>query len=135
MSKPINGEELEQILNRYIPSELKEEKVNLNKDMAIQYCNGDESMYAEVLKAYWEQGQEYLKQLPDFYRKGDWKNYAIIAHAIKSTSLQIGAEELSKMALKHEMAAKEQDETFLNENWDRFLSLYQTVLEKIKGML
>ena len=135
LSKPINGEELEQILNRYIPSELKEEKVNLNKDMAIQYCNGDEAMYAEVLKAYWEQGQEYLKQLPDFYRQGDWKNYAIIAHAIKSTSLQIGAEELSKMALKHEMAAKELDEAFLYENWDRFLSLYQTVLEKIKGML
>ena len=92
-------------------------------------------MYAEVLKAYWEQGQEYLSRLPEFFQQGDWKNYAIIVHAIKSTSLQIGAEELSEMAFQQEMAAKEENEAFLKENWEGFFQLYNAVLKKIEGML
>lgn len=135
LCKPINGETLERILDRYLPAQRKEGEVHLSKDKAIQYCLGSEEMYAEVLKAYWEQGQEYLGQLPEFFRQGDWKNYAIIVHAIKSTSLQIGAEELSEMALQHEMAAKEKNEVFLKENWERFIHLYQAVLNKIKEIL
>ena len=135
LSKPINVEALEQILDRYLPAERKEREVHLSKDKAIQYCYGNEEMYAEVLKAYWEQGQEYLSRLPEFFQQGDWKNYAIIVHAIKSTSLQIGAEELSEMAFQQEMAAKEENEAFLKENWEGFFQLYNAVLKKIEGML
>ena len=135
LSKPINVEALEQILDRYLPAERKEREVHLSKDKAIQYCYGNEEMYAEVLKAYWEQGQEYLSRLPEFFQQGDWKNYAIIVHAIKSTSLQIGAEELSEMAFQQEMAAKEEKEAFLKENWEGFFQLYNAVLKKIEGML
>lgn len=58
----------------------------------------------------------------------DWDNYRILVHALKSTSLTIGAVALSEEAKALEMAAKDEDVDYI-------LSHHQEVMEKYTGLL
>lgn len=103
---------------------------NIDKDVAMAYCADDEEIFVEVLEAYLEQGDDYKQKLASYRDAKDWKNYAIIAHAIKSTSLTIGAQELSELAKSHEFAGKADDEAAINATYDQFLALYDEVLKE-----
>ena len=50
---------------------------------------------------------------------------------MKSTSLTIGAKELSEQAKALELAGKDKNETFIRENHDRLMENYETLCEKI----
>lgn len=65
----------------------------------------------------------------------DWKNYSIIAHGIKSTSLTIGAETLSDLAKEHEFAGREERSEYIDAAYFRLLQLYQSVLDELKAYL
>lgn len=107
----------------------------IDKDSAMIYCCNSDEMYYEMLKVYLTQAQKYVEKLPLCYEQRDWENYAIMVHAIKSTSLTIGANQLSEKAKVQEMEAKAKNEAFLLANWDEFFAYYLSVLEQGKEMI
>jgi len=108
------------------------EKLNgLNTELGMSYCLDDEDIYREVLEEY--VNSDKTAELEEFFTKKDWKNYQIRIHGVKSTSLTIGAEELSKNALALETACKEDREDFLLENHESFMRDYKAVLETVAG--
>lgn len=111
-----------------------EEKL-IDKDAGLPYCGNDEELYREFLQAYYEQGQEYVKKLLSFHDTGKWQDYGIIAHAVKSTSLTIGATGVSEQAKQQEFAVKENKLEELEEHWERFYQDYQNVLREAAQML
>lgn len=162
ISKPIKRNELERMLDKFLPEELKEvrtekedvsgdkkengEEVNgnrgeqemeqlIDKESAMVYCCDSDEMYYDLLNMYVTQGEKNLDKLPVLYEQKDWENYRITVHSIKSTSLTIGAGILSEMAKKQEQAAKETDEDFIQKNWDKFFSYYRMVIEQADKML
>ncbi len=158
LSKPIVVEKLEQMLQRYLPEELvffeeetmeelenTEEKQSLeeiskqpsfiDQDTGLPYCGNDKEMYREILLAYYEQGQQYLREIKELYQQEQWENYAIIAHAIKSTSLTIGAASVSKQAKEQEFAAKENRFFDLKEQWEKFYQDYTGALAEAAEIL
>lgn len=114
------------------PAEARTQKTVVNGlidfSAGMPYCGNDKEMYLEILQAYYEQGQEYKKKMPRLYEEKDWQGYGIIAHAIKSTSLTIGAVGLSEQAKQQEMAAKENNLQELEAHWQQFYKIYQDVL-------
>ena len=58
------------------------------------------------------------------YNNNEWKEYTIEVHALKSTSRQIGAEELGELAFELEMAGKEGNIDLIKEKTDRMLEEY-----------
>ena len=52
--------------------------------------------YLEMLEMFCTQGPEKEKEIQTLYDAENWKDYAIKVHALKSTSLTIGAERLSE---------------------------------------
>ena len=70
----------------------------INVQQGIIYCGGLIEDYIDVVSAYYKTGLHKIQEIEDSYQKKDWKNYTILVHAVKSTSLGIGAEELSEMA-------------------------------------
>ena len=66
-----------------------------------------------------------------FKNSGDLKNYAVIVHALKSTSRLIGANALSAKAKALEDAAKENDEKFISENHQEVMDEYK----ELSGMI
>lgn len=107
----------------------------IDEEEGIRYCGADRGLYGDVLVEYRAMGDKYLKQLPEFFASHDWENYKIIVHAIKSSSLNIGAKEASMKAKGHEMAAKESDGEFIEKDWDEFLAVYKDTLAQVDDLI
>ena len=155
LAKPIIAEDLEDIIYRHLPKDkLKEipelsctgneknanEKNNeyiscIDKNAGMKYCNESEEMYQEMVKVYCLQGQKNIPKLSEYYETRDWKNYKIIVHAIKSTSLVIGATAFSEKAKRMEQLASENAEEALLVECDMFLEEYKEILDCAKGQL
>lgn len=110
-------------------SDFSEER-HIDRNIGLSYCGEDEETYEEALAAYCQQGQKYLQEIPGFLERGDWKNYGIAAHAIKSTSMTIGAVSLSEKAKQQELAAKEGREEDAIQGQENFFQEYQSVLRE-----
>lgn len=96
----------------------------LDVQIGIRYCM-DQELYKEVLQEYAQ--SDKADKLEEYYAAGDWSNYKIVVHALKSTSLTIGAVALSEEAKALEKAAKDGDEGYI-------LSNHQAVMENFKAL-
>lgn len=105
----------------------------VNREEGLKLSYNSEELYNEILAAYIEESDEYKKNLSKFLEEKNWKEYAVIAHAIKSNSKQIGAQALFDEAYKMEMAGKSEDEGYITDNFSAFLTHYEEVLNEIKG--
>ncbi len=105
----------------------------LNQEMALEYCAGDEEIYREILEGYVEEDRR--AELAKSYEAEDLPAYRVNAHAIKSTSLTIGATELSAKAKALEYAAADGDINFVKANNDEMVAMYTDILDKIKAAL
>ncbi|MCR5688413.1 MAG: Hpt domain-containing protein [Lachnospiraceae bacterium] len=105
----------------------------LNQEVGLEYCAGDEEIYREILEGYVEEDRR--ADLKKYLDAEDLANYRVTAHAIKSTSLTIGAEELSAKAKALEFAAADGDLAFIKENNDELVSMYTDILTKIRDNL
>ena len=102
----------------------------LDVDLGLSYCANDEGFFVEMLEEY--TGGNKLESIAGDFQKEDWKNYQIQVHALKSTSLTIGAKELSENAKSLEFACKENRFDFVKENHQRVMEEYSEILKKIK---
>ena len=107
----------------------------INVSMGLEYCNDEEDFYREMLQMFHDQADGKRKEIVSLYESADWADYAIKVHALKSTSLTIGAEELSGQAKELERAGKEQDVEYIRENHPLLLQLYRQVCESIEKYL
>lgn len=158
LSKPIKEQELEEMLLKHIPKELIEmvdaskdkqdtknvlEETNeksfleqldfLDTKIGIGYCANSEAVYKKVLQAY-SSGTIYdLAQKA--YEERDWDSYRIQVHALKSTSLNIGAAALSEQAKELEMAAKAKDEPYILNHHDAVMDVYTDIVGRLENIL
>ena len=105
----------------------------LDQEVGLEYCAGDEEIYREVLEGYLE--EDHVAELGGYLANEDWTNYRTIVHAVKSTSLTIGATELSAKAKALEMAAAEGNGDFVKANHQEMADLYADILSKIANAL
>ena len=102
--------------------------------MALKYCGGSKELYRQVLGVYIESYDEKVERLNSDLESGDFEDYRIQIHSLKSTSLNIGATALSEFAKNVETALKDGNEAFAIENHDSILKKYSEVLEEIKKL-
>lgn len=70
----------------------------INVKLGLEYCSDEEEFYREMLEMFCSQYEEKRDEMNALYESAAWADYAIKVHALKSTSLTIGAEELSGCA-------------------------------------
>ncbi len=110
----------------YIPEEAAEdtaeEKVITIKDIpGIDYevglkNSGNEDTFKSLLEVYYKSVDTNYGEISSLYDSEDWKNYTIKVHALKSSSLLVGAVELSEEAKELEMAGKRDDIDYIRDN-------------------
>ena len=90
----------------------------------------DEELFLEMIDEYliWETPNE----LDGYFEAKNWKNYEIAVHALKSTSLNIGAKELSEHAKALEFAAKDSDIEYIKEHHSEVMDEYHKLIEDLK---
>lgn len=104
-------------------------------ETGIFYTGGDEETYEEILNVYVRKGPEKLKFIEQLFEEKSWKNYVIEVHALKSSSLTIGAAKLSEMAKELELAGKAGDYSVIEKKNAAMLEMYGQVIETGKEYL
>ncbi len=112
----------------------KLEKAGINVKMGLDYCCGEEEFYLEMLRMFHSQSAAKEEEIISLYETANWTDYAVKVHALKSTSLTVGAEELSAHAKTLELAGKQGDIGYIRENHARLLRMYEEVSGSMAGL-
>ncbi len=110
------------------------EQAGINVEMGLAFCCGEDEFYEEMLRMFSSQCAEKKDEIISLYEASNWADYAVKVHALKSTSLTIGAEELSARAKELEMAGKSEDIEFIRENHPALMLMYEEVCVSIAAL-
>jgi len=106
---------------------------DVNLEMAIHYCAGNEELYIEFLEDYVTDGR--YGRLSDAYRDMDIKKYEIEVHTLKSSSRTLGFDDLADAAEKLQYAAERSDIDTIKKMNDGMMELYNEILCALKKLL
>lgn len=150
LSKPIEVPVLENMLKNYLPAnkivEGVEVKTETNPDADFEIpgidiysrlmkCGNDVDEYLQILQIVVEFGEEKCKMLERYALEGNYENYTIDVHALKSVAANIGAHRLSTMAKIHEMAGKNGNYEFILSNYQVLAEYYRQIVADIRPVL
>ena len=154
MAKPIELSVLDRMLKNWLPDKLLQKpsaesavqdmgavktaasvKSMISRDKGLYYTGGDEEAYKGILATYARGGNDKIKQIGQLFNLRDWKNYIIEVHALKSSSMMIGAVELSEFAKKLELAGKAGDYQTIMSNHMELLNMYTRVVDECNEYL
>ena len=156
LAKPIDSQKLYQSLIKYLPDEkvinvqrepAKQDnsavaapakdiyvplrRIGVKPETGLQYCQQDPSLYHTILKEYARNADEKMQLLHRYYDEGDWKNYAISVHSLKSSSGMIGAKALSDIAARLEASAGAEAKEDINKEHETMTKQYAEIVEAI----
>jgi signal transduction histidine kinase/CheY-like chemotaxis protein/HPt (histidine-containing phosphotransfer) domain-containing protein len=109
-------------------------QAGVNTETGLRYCGGDENFYREMLRMFYAQSGEKQAEIISLYESANWADYAVKVHALKSTSLTIGAEALSARAKELEMAGKRGDEAYIQAHHPELLRAYGELCGQLAGL-
>ncbi|MGN0328610.1 MAG: ATP-binding protein [Lachnospira sp.] len=104
----------------------------LDTKTGLSYCLNKE-FYEEILTDYMQADKSAT--IEQFFQAKDWENYTITVHALKSTSMTIGAVTLSENAKALELAAKDGDENYVISHHQAVMEQYASLLGELKKVL
>ena len=113
---------------------VQEEFLDIDSELGMQYCLNMVDFYKDTMKDFCEQIREYLPQLENIFEQKDWKQYAVVAHALKGNAKNIGAVAFSELSLQHEKAAKEENEAYIISEYQNYKETLQKLLEKVEKL-
>ncbi len=152
LTKPIDSAALERMLLKYLPKEkvikvqeteespsedgaddfaaLRESGIQV--DAGLRYSQDDETLYRALLSEYLISAEEKMRAIRESCTSGDYKNYSIVVHALKSASKMIGAMELSEMCAKLEKASDAGESETIQDMTPAMLKLYEKVISAVR---
>ncbi len=154
MSKPIDKLLLYDMLSEIIPDNKKvfssdevKQAAYTEDELAELFMSGVDVRYAldskggkidayiKLIDLFRLESATKQREIKKAYETKDILNYEILVHGLKSTSLAIGAKNLSEMAKNHENAANEKDISFIDENYAPLLAEYDRIVHEIEKLL
>ncbi len=146
LSKPFTGSDIERCLFGHLDESLIEtaegqmisadcpaqttasdDSSLISTEKGLFYCGGDPDAYCEVLDIYVRSSAEKHKLIASLFEQKFWEDYIIEVHALKSSSLNIGAEELSALAKELELAGKAGNYDVIEAKNTALLDMYAEV--------
>ncbi len=109
-------------------------QAGVNVELGLDYCGGDEDFFREMLQMFRDQNDSKKAEIVSLYEGAEWEDYAVKVHALKSTSLTIGAEALSAQAKELELAGKRGDIDFIREHHSALMCAYDELCGQLAGI-
>ncbi|MBO6240123.1 MAG: response regulator [Butyrivibrio sp.] len=160
LSKPVNGETLEDMLYKLLPKEklqtagsedeaitessdskLKEETSHedfldalegIDLKEALNNC-GSREVLTTVVKEFLISLNKKADDIENFAHSKDFRNYTVAVHALKSSARLVGAMKLSKEAAYLEKCGNDENEAEIAEKTPQLLYLYRSYKDKFKA--
>ncbi len=157
LTKPIDSAKLEEMIIDYLPREKvhcidedSDEEVDdapekslpdwlknvcgINTEDGLKNC-GDVDSYLDALTVFAQSVTSGAKEIANFYKLSDWKNYTTKVHALKSSARVIGANELSDRARRLEDAGIAGYINEIKDSTDGMLELYISFADKLAPLI
>ncbi len=156
LTKPIDCAALEEMLVRHLPAEkvfpvtdpepgtgasaaggeddadfALLRQAGISPEEGMKYCQNDRALYQMMLGEYVRGARDKIPALEGYLAKGDWANYAVQVHSVKSTSRMIGAGDLADTAMVLETAADSGDAVTVENGHPELLARLRTTLEAV----
>ena len=109
-------------------------RAGVNVEMGLNYCGGDGDFYREMLQMFSAQSGEKREEIAALYEGAHWEDYTVKVHALKSTSLTIGAEALSAQAKALELAGKRGDTDFIAAHHAAMMEAYEALCAQLDAL-
>ncbi|MBR1486277.1 MAG: response regulator [Synergistaceae bacterium] len=106
--------------------------IGLDVETALKYSQNDENLYKILLQEYVSSSDEKIEALQKSFEAGDFENYGIIVHALKSSSRIIGATNFSNECAKLEQAANNNDFALIREKNSAILEKYKNIIASLR---
>jgi signal transduction histidine kinase/DNA-binding response OmpR family regulator len=159
LSKPVDTAKLNAVLERWIPKEKQvrlsveeaaavRSATSINNRIAVEIIiggvdtakglstvRGDFANYMRVLNVFYKDGQDKIAEINKSLSIGDLRLYTTYVHALKSASANIGATQLSEIALALETAGKEGNRAYIDEYTPRLIYDLRLLLLNIGNFL
>lgn len=108
--------------------------IGINVQLGLDYCCGEEEFYLEMLRMFCSQAKEKKAEIISLYDAANWADYTVKVHALKSTSLTIGAERLADQAKLLEEAGKKRNLEYIRHGHSALLRLYDEICDTLAGL-
>ncbi len=152
LSKPLDPEKLEETMIALLPPEkvemrpVMEEETDAGEDEALLQKlaaleesridteaglknSGTAESYLALLKTFYESIDDMTELLNGFYEQGNFKNYTIKVHALKSSAKIIGAAAFGEEAQRLEDAGKAENLDYIRKEHAPFMEKFQSFKE------
>lgn len=117
-----------------------------NAELGCKNCGNKKEMYNRVLSVFCDEAPNNKAEISSLAEKQDWDPFTVAVHAVKSSSLLVGGEKLSRLAKTMEMAGRklqglqaenppEAPETFIRNNIDMLIQLYDDTVAAARKYL
>lgn len=149
LTKPIDPEQLENLLIKYLPenmiqlrdiSESDEDVSTIPEIMyridaidvasGMRHC-GTPDVYMATVRTFLDTAYDNADEMEGYLNGGDMHSLTVKVHALKSTSRVIGAKELGTLAEALEKAGNEGDEATLRGGIGKLLADYRSLADEL----
>ena len=140
ISKPIDKSVLNSIIDNALSTNsfegnveyLKANDVDIDKSLELL---GDINTYNDLLKEFMGTIKDKINNLNNYKNQNDLANYAILVHSLKSDSRYLGFNKLADIALQQELKSKDNDVTYIHNNFNLLLNEVKEVVNIINKYL
>ena len=108
----------------------------IDQKIGLRYSSESKDMYKSFLQIYCDFAEDKIDKLNNTYECKQWEDYVTYVHSVKSTSLNIGGEKLSKLAADIEeqgmkyLAGDESKLEYLISSYKDLMELYHATHEE-----
>ncbi|MCL2294527.1 MAG: ATP-binding protein [Spirochaetes bacterium] len=133
ISKPIDIQHLNIILNKYVRDKHPEEAAKY-KALALEITQSSTSAITpKLIEMFCRDAEKAVKTLRETAARGDIKLFTTTVHAMKSALANIGEEDKSALALALEEAGRKGDKAFIDESTESFVQMLENMIENLQS--
>ncbi len=90
-------------------------------------------MYNMTVEDFLSEVENKWQRIEDYKLQNNLKDYSIEVHSLKSDAKYLGLVRLADIAYQHELASKEENADYVNNNFNYLEEEYQKALQIIKN--
>ncbi|MCR4787449.1 MAG: hypothetical protein K5888_02580 [Lachnospiraceae bacterium] len=108
---------------------LSQAGLDINTGMEL---TGGEDRYLSAVRRFYSNYEKNRDKVTEFYNAGDYENYMITVHALKSNAKMIGALDLGSAFEELELASRNGDIATVKDRNDKTMFSYKELIDALK---
>lgn len=99
----------------------------INTKAGMRYADDSLEFYEQLIEIFLQEYEgKRQKAESEYQNPGD--KYTVLVHGLKNSARYLGADELADMAFEHEKASKVGDVTYIADNFQALLQMWEKVV-------